>query len=510
MPVSMYLGDDQATDRFPKGYDILPECGGLWKGPEAGYIHSPNHPGKYENSLDCVYVIEAVFGHVISLTFDSNYMIESSVDCSFDVLEIRDGRWGFSPLIGTYCGNILPELTVTSGRYLWMRFSTDDTVIETGFNAFYDFIPDCVVEIGGIEGEINSVEVHPNAKSNDIDCIWQITAPLNHKLLISFKEFTLDKMNICDENQVSLYDRLSHQSCLLHKFCSGSAPDVFSYSNRVYIRYVTGTLSLESSFIATYTAFIDYPCNGTYFACGQEMCIDSSLVCNNRPNCYHYAWDEKNCPEVSYTPPLMDIYAGVLFSSLAGTTMVIIGIIIALSCRHSWRQTKRRASIIDYRRRSLAHRSSARSSDATSGGGLHPGEFNGCSISRRGSLSGDQIGISEYHELDTISSKYNHSRRNSVSSGRSSPTHKMANSHSYQSQPVTLQVPPNTGQCAHDKKDGQYPDDRIVSTSFTYGQGFENFSTDFSRPRGSFDQEFTSMLPFSSEPRCMARTVTEI
>ncbi|OBS56959.1 hypothetical protein A6R68_11916, partial [Neotoma lepida] len=46
----------------------------------------------------------------IELTFDERYYIEPSFECRFDHLEVRDGPFGFSPLIDRYCGMKSPAL----------------------------------------------------------------------------------------------------------------------------------------------------------------------------------------------------------------------------------------------------------------------------------------------------------------------------------------------------------------------------------------------------------------
>lgn len=75
----------------------------------------------------------------IDLHFEENYSIESSWECKFDNIEVRDGPFGFSPMLGRYCGQHHPPDIRSSGRYLWIKFVTDGELEAVGFSANYNF-----------------------------------------------------------------------------------------------------------------------------------------------------------------------------------------------------------------------------------------------------------------------------------------------------------------------------------------------------------------------------------
>lgn len=75
----------------------------------------------------------------IDLHFEENYSIESSWECKFDNIEVRDGPFGFSPMLGRYCGQHSPPDIRSSGRYLWIKFVTDGELEAVGFSASYNF-----------------------------------------------------------------------------------------------------------------------------------------------------------------------------------------------------------------------------------------------------------------------------------------------------------------------------------------------------------------------------------
>lgn len=75
----------------------------------------------------------------IDLFFDEKYSIEPSWECKFDHIEVRDGPFGFSPIIGRYCGQQSPLYIRSSGRYLWIKFVADGELEAMGFSASYNF-----------------------------------------------------------------------------------------------------------------------------------------------------------------------------------------------------------------------------------------------------------------------------------------------------------------------------------------------------------------------------------
>lgn len=77
---------------------------------------------------------------MIVLKFLKNFRIEQSDDCVYDYLEIRDGQYGYSPLIGRFCDSNVPILPIEStSRDLWIKFQSDDSIQDEGFRIFYEY-----------------------------------------------------------------------------------------------------------------------------------------------------------------------------------------------------------------------------------------------------------------------------------------------------------------------------------------------------------------------------------
>ena len=88
-------------------------CGRTLQEPY-GYLHSPNHPGRNSTNTSanplyippeaeegerCEWRIVATHGETIILNI-TDFDLPYSDGCKYDYLEIRDGYWHKSPLLG--------------------------------------------------------------------------------------------------------------------------------------------------------------------------------------------------------------------------------------------------------------------------------------------------------------------------------------------------------------------------------------------------------------------------
>ncbi|OWK16528.1 hypothetical protein Celaphus_00004089 [Cervus elaphus hippelaphus] len=177
------------------------QCGIWVRTSNGGHFASPNYPDSYPPNKECIYILEAAPRQRIELTFDEHYYIEPSFECRFDHLEIRDGPFGFSPLIDRYCGVKSPPLIRSTGRFMWIKFSSDEELEGLGFRAKYSFIPDpdftylggilnpipdCQFELSGADGIVRSSQVEQEEKTKPgqaVDCIWTIKATPKAKVV---------------------------------------------------------------------------------------------------------------------------------------------------------------------------------------------------------------------------------------------------------------------------------------------------------------------------------------
>ncbi|KPP67001.1 CUB and sushi domain-containing protein 1-like, partial [Scleropages formosus] len=100
-----------------------------------GVILSPGWPEHYKEGLNCEWIIEAPPGYPIKIEFET-----FRTEVNYDVLEVRDGRWPSSPLIGSYHGTQAPLFLLSTSNFLHLLFSTDKTHSEAGFFIRYEIV----------------------------------------------------------------------------------------------------------------------------------------------------------------------------------------------------------------------------------------------------------------------------------------------------------------------------------------------------------------------------------
>ncbi|XP_048082182.1 CUB and sushi domain-containing protein 1 [Ursus arctos] len=109
-------------------------CGGHLTA-SSGLILPPGWPGYYKDSLNCEWIIEAKPGHSIKITFD-----RFQTEVNYDTLEVRDGPANSSPLIGEYHGTQAPQFLISTGHFMYLLFTTDNSRSSVGFLIHYESV----------------------------------------------------------------------------------------------------------------------------------------------------------------------------------------------------------------------------------------------------------------------------------------------------------------------------------------------------------------------------------
>lgn len=298
---------------------------------------SPGYPQKYPPSRDCVRVIEAPLGHDILIHFRHVFQIESTYEesrvrefhsnamhCPNDFIEIRDGRYGFSPLIGRFCGMQIPqgEIRAKSGT-AWLRFYSDEVLEYKGFYADYEFVlsesrmqssTECsIVQSLSLDGYIDSKSLHDfdqnyGNTSDSVDCVWRVEVPEPLHVALFVENFTLGLPNVCDANFLEIYSGHTSDSPL-RRFCGISASQTFAMHSTVFVRIYASRSALNGLYARLlFTAYSRQKnCSAIgLFSCGDDTCIPTSLICNTNINCL-YKKDEQQCNNANET--IADFFA---------------------------------------------------------------------------------------------------------------------------------------------------------------------------------------------------------
>ncbi|XP_012058439.1 PREDICTED: uncharacterized protein LOC105621579 [Atta cephalotes] len=277
-------------------------------------FYSPNYPELYPNSTDCVRVLEADKGMLLKLDFRDEFELEDSPDCRFDFLEIRDGQYGYSNLLGNFCGTNFPPEITSKTRYLWLRFHSDENIEGKGFKAVWNTIPrptnqgipleqePCIFnKTGEMEMIIHSDDVKDKKAQAEkeglpLDCMWFIQVKDNWKILLIPEDFELKYPNECETNFIDVFEEKTDESSRQKKFCGSIADSIVISKNIAYLRFYTEPKALNSTFKMVITAMREKgnsACNDDEYDCEDTMCIAAGLECNDRTNC-RLNWDEED------------------------------------------------------------------------------------------------------------------------------------------------------------------------------------------------------------------------
>ena len=106
-----------------------------------GSIYSPGYPGNYDNHENCQWRFIAPFGSKVLLYFTA-FELEDNSGCSYDSVELFDGRDNLALRLSTNCGNSLPLPVYSSSVNMYMQFKSDSSVTDNGFVAHYRKLSD--------------------------------------------------------------------------------------------------------------------------------------------------------------------------------------------------------------------------------------------------------------------------------------------------------------------------------------------------------------------------------
>ncbi|KAH0627493.1 hypothetical protein JD844_003258 [Phrynosoma platyrhinos] len=218
---SMYTTDNQLFVHFSsdsrnegQGFKLKYEARGLACGGNvyisqtspSGFISSPNYPGNYPPHGDCVWKIIAPYGEAVELQFQDQFDIQPSPNCTLSYLELRDGADSSAPVIAKLCGNSLPSIQRSSGSTLYMRFWSDSTNTQAGFNAKYSRAV-CGGTLTGQNGLIESVGYPDVHYPDNLLCEWFLHGPMGHYLSISFEALDIQNSSECANDYLEIRDQ---------------------------------------------------------------------------------------------------------------------------------------------------------------------------------------------------------------------------------------------------------------------------------------------------------------
>eukprot|EP00094_Tigriopus_californicus_P004908 TCALIF_04726-PA protein Name:"Similar to tll2 Tolloid-like protein 2 (Xenopus laevis)" AED:0.21 eAED:0.21 QI:19/0/0/0.86/0.78/0.73/15/0/884 len=293
----------------------------------------------------CVWRIISTHGENIVLNVTS-LDIPPSNGCQTNYLEIRDGYWSRSELLGNdpilhltmelyhhiwfllarLCGNVIPtEPIVSSGSRLLLTYHTSTNALpHNGFTISYeeflliaikpshvatqeeetknDILKRAVSAVCGgdlimDEGELES-PYYPEHYQPNKECIWKITVPEGFQVALKFQSFEIELHDTCTYDYLEIRDGNNEHSTLIGSYCGYKMPaDIQSTSNQLYIKFFSDSSVQKAGFAASFMKEYDECSSPDAHGCEHD-CINTlgGFTCQCKIG-YELHSDEKRCED---------------------------------------------------------------------------------------------------------------------------------------------------------------------------------------------------------------------
>ncbi|XP_075684851.1 cubilin [Rhinoderma darwinii] len=250
-----------------------------------GVFTSPNYPNNYPTNRECVYTISVEVNKQITLNF-SNFILERSTNCTKDYVEIRDGSFATSPLLGRFCLEGPPPIISHSNK-LWVKFRSDSASTFSGFEAHWESATTgCGATLTALSGVFTSPN-YPMPYYHNSECYWLLKSSAGNPLEIAFQHFDLESPRNCNSDYLAVYNGNSTNSNMLAKLCGKTLPaPVRSTSNAMYVKMRTDNSMSYSGFMATYRQV----CEGVLISNRSQGILESLNYPDLYPNNQHCNW----------------------------------------------------------------------------------------------------------------------------------------------------------------------------------------------------------------------------
>lgn len=221
----------------------------------------------------CEWRITATHGERIVLNITDLDIFKSN-NCRTDYLEIRDGYWHKSPIIGKFCGSgkVNELFTTNCSRMLITYVTSHRQGHHKGFTANYEAVcgGELNLEAGGrIESPNYPLDYLPNK-----ECVWRITVPEEYQVALKFQSFEVENHDNCVYDYVEVRDGDTPDSRLIGVFCGYKIPpDMRSTGNKLYLKFVSDGSVQKAGFSANYMKEVD-ECETQNHGC-QHECINT-------------------------------------------------------------------------------------------------------------------------------------------------------------------------------------------------------------------------------------------
>lgn len=244
---------DAAVERkgFRASWKTEPQtCGGILRATlQPQVLTSPGYPDQYPGGLECLYILHAQSGKIITLQID-----DVDLDASRDYVLMRDGESPKSQVIARLTGDKEnnPKIVMSTNNKVYIYFKTNVGDSRRGFKI--RFVQGCTAVINSRNGVLTSAAFGLTNYPSNQECIYKLQNPGGGPLSLNFNDFDVDKSDF-----IQVYDGSSTNGLRLHSgngFTASSIPKITltASSGEMLVRFVSDALHNKKGWSATYSA----------------------------------------------------------------------------------------------------------------------------------------------------------------------------------------------------------------------------------------------------------------
>lgn len=187
----------------------------------------------------------------------------------FGLQIFEGGAYDYGKLIGRYCGNSLPPPIKSETETVTVKFTTDNSRNDEGFQLNYQMI--CGGVFRAESGNISSPN-YPNFYSHESNCEYDIIAPEGKAIKLDILDFDIEARVNCLNDYLEIVDfAITGNETKSNRYCGTKKPEksFISLLNHLQILFVSDDSVHGRGFAANYS-FI-------YIGCGSIVTNETTL-----------------------------------------------------------------------------------------------------------------------------------------------------------------------------------------------------------------------------------------
>ncbi|CAD1477837.1 unnamed protein product, partial [Heterotrigona itama] len=241
--------------------DASKVCGGHFI-KTTGVVQSPNYPRKYPGKQQCSWVIEAPHKQRVILNV-KDFHLEAHTTCLFDYLEIRNGGYETSPLLGRFCGTDIPTEIFSQTNQIYLKFVSDLTRSFAGFRIEWDSTTiGCGGTMNAAYGDIMSPN-YPEPYLHQAECYWKIAVAAGSLVRLLIVDLQLEQHDKCRYDYIEISEGINHRNS--QRYCGNPYPKIIeTKSNMVTIQFRSDFTNSGRGFHLKYETLCENKLHGFY------------------------------------------------------------------------------------------------------------------------------------------------------------------------------------------------------------------------------------------------------